>query len=218
LFPSASSFYYDWKDIEDGIKVGILVNDKEEIKNKIKELYQTDDIHFLSSSETSWGEKALLSNHTFIPKSLHNLGLTCDVVFAPRNRTVDAHRNWTQENWQYVVNGLISKDISVGVCGTYDTSFHLDGIACKSYEHIDVDSDVEMMNNAKLIITQESGLQYLAFMCERPTFCIDHYHKNHGSDMHRNPNVEFREVSYVWSKSGKLIQEIVDFLNKIKAL
>jgi hypothetical protein len=104
----------------------------------------------------------------------------------------------------------------VGVCGTRETSFDLTGVTCRSYDCIDIDSDVEMMNNAKLVITQESGLQYLSFMCQRPTFCIDHYNKDHGADLYRNPNIPFKEVKYVWTQPEKLIEEIIDFLRVSK--
>lgn len=214
LFPSSSKFYYDWKDITDDIKAGIINNKEEEnIKDKIREFFATDDICFLSASETSWEEKTSLADNIFIPKSVHNLGLKVDIVIAPRNRVVDAHRNWTKENWQLVVNGLVEKNITVGVCGTAATSFELDNISCKSYDHIDVDSDVEMMNNAKLVITQESGLQYLSFLCQRPTFCIDHYLKDFGSDLHRNLEVPFKEANHVWHNPHLLINEIISFLN-----
>lgn len=215
LFPSAQQFYYDWQDVEDKSKAGILTNTDEEIlKKKIIEHMQTDDIYFLSPAETGWEEKESLSNKIFIPQSLHNLGLKADVVIAPRNRVIDAHRNWTQDRWQTVVDELKQQNITVGMCGTKNTSFPLENIVYKSYEHIDVDSDVELINNAKLVIVQESGLQYLSFLCQKPTFCIDHYLRDFGSDLHRNPDIPFKEVKYVWNDPKLLAKEIEDFIKK----
>lgn len=213
LFPLAQQFYYDWQDVDDSIKMGVLTNaDEDVLKNKIIEYMQTDDIFFLSPSETSWEEKESLAYITFIPQSLHNKGLKADVVIAPRNRTVDARRNDTKENWQSLVNELTQQNITVGVCGAANTSFNLDNIKYKSYDYIDVDSDVELINNSKLVIVHESGMQYLSFLCEKPTFCIDHY-LGESSNLHRNPSVPFKELKYFLGDTKKLVNEIKIIIN-----
>lgn len=218
LFPTVSSFYYDWQDVNDNTKAGILTNtDDDVVKAKIIEFVGSDDIYFITPSEMNWDEKESLANNTFIPQSIHKLGLKTDIVIAPRNRTIDAHRNWFKDSWQLVVNELTAKNITVSICGGKETSFQLDNILHRSFDHIDVDSDVELLNNAKLVIVQESGLQYLSFLCERPTFCIDHYLKDFGSDLHRNLNVPFKEVKYVWGEPLKLVEEIMNFLNSLSA-
>jgi hypothetical protein len=209
LFPSAQRFYYDWQDADDTIKAGILSNtDEDLLKKNIIDYMQTEDIFFLSPSETSWAEKESLANITFIPQSLHNLGLKTDVVIAPRNRMIDAHRNATQTSWQTLVNELVQQNISVGVCGAANSSFNLVNIKHKAYEHIDVDSDVELINNAKLIIVHESGMQYLSFLCERPTFCIDHY-LGASSDLHRKLSVPFKLLKNILNDPKKLTNEIM---------
>jgi hypothetical protein len=219
LYPSATQFFYDWQDIPDHMKAGIYEKfDHEEIiKEKIKTQLNTDDIHFCSPSETSWDEKKTLANNIFIPKSNHNLGLKTDIVITPRNRKMDPDRNWRQENWQLVVDELAKLNITVGVCGAKDSTFQLDNIKYKSYDYIDVDSDVELMTNAQLVITQESGLQYLSFLCQRPTFCIDRYHRDFGADLHRNQHIPFRELMrQVWDKPQRLVGEIQLFLDQNK--
>ena len=217
LFPTASNFFYDWKDCLDNEKAGIFTNQDEElIKNKIINFMGTDDIHFVSSSETSWEEKDSLSNNTFIPKPCHNYidNFVVDICLCPRKREVDAHRNWTKEKWQTVVNILNANNITTAICGTKDTSFNLENVKYKSYDYIDVDTDIKLMLNSKLVIVQESGLQYLSFLCERPTFCIDHYHKDYGADLHRNKNVAFKALTNVWENPNQLVVEIKHFLEK----
>jgi len=172
----------------------------------------TDDIYFLSPSETSWEEKETLANNVFIPQSLNNLNLKVDVAIAPRNRTVDQHRNWSQQNWQILVNKLTNNNLTVGACGSKNSSFILENILYKSYDYTDVDSDVEIMNNAKVVIVQESGLQYLSFLCQRPTFCIDHYLKDFGSDLHRNYNIMFKELKHLWNAPELIADEIINFI------
>lgn len=217
LFPTASQFFYEWQDCTDHIKAGIIQNEDEEIlKNKIKTQFNTDDIYFLSPSETSWDEKSTLAANTFIPQSKHKLGLSTDIVICPRRRTVDAHRNWTQENWQFIINQLVKNNINVSVCGSITSTFILDNVINKSYDYIDVDSDVELMNNAKLVIAQESGLAYLSYLCKRPTFIIDNYLKHLGADLHRDLNVPFKEIKYVWHEPHLLVNEILFFLKTIE--
>src|ERR1700733_6603942 len=211
LFPSAQHFYHDWKDVEDNTKAGILANIDEEItKLKIIEHYQTDDIHFLSASEVSWEEKVSLSHHTFIPKSIHNNNLNIDIVICPRNRQMDAFRNWKQENWQTVINILVKHNITIGVCGAKETSFQLENVKYKSYDYMDVDSDVEMMSNCKLVVAQESGLAYLSYLCKRPTYIIDHYHNT--ADIHRDHSVYFAAVQGFWNDPPGLAEAILSFL------
>lgn len=217
LFPTASKFFYDWQDIPDSQKAGAAqVADEGEIKQKIKNWLPNEQIEFVPLSEIGWHNKHQFAQHTFIPQSKHKLGLVTDIVITPRNRDIDPQRNWTKLNWQKVVNILRKEGVTVGVCGARETSFRLKSIKLKSYDHIDVDSDVEMMNNTKLVVTQESGMQYLSFLCERPTFCIDHYHKDFGADLHRNPNVAFENPRDVWDDPDKLANMILDFLKEHK--
>jgi hypothetical protein len=214
LYPTAIKFYYDWQDIPDEQKAGIVqVPDEEEISKKIAEWLPNDEIEFISISEVGWHNKYDFAKYTFIPQSKHNLGLKTDIVITPRNRKIDINRNWAQQNWQSVVNGLNSLKITVGICGDRDTSYDLTGITCRSYDHIDVDSDVEMMNNAKLVVTQETGLQYLSFLCKRPTFCIGHYQ---GGELHRDIAVPFKELTNVVDNPQLLVEEIAHFLESQK--
>ncbi len=217
LYPTASGFFYDWQDVPDSQKAGVYeVTDEELIKAMVIEKYPNQEIEFVPLSEVGWHNKHDFAQYTFIPQSKHNLGLKADVIITPRNRLMDPQRNWTKENWQLVVNGLCHSGISVGVCGAADSSFDLQNIAFKSYDHIDVDSDVEMMNNAKLVVTQESGMQYLSFLCQRPTFCIDHYHADWGSNQHRNMNIKFSNPTYVWGNPALLVDDVISFLKENK--
>lgn len=215
LFPSAQKFYYEWQDVSDGVKAGISTNEDEDVlKEKIRNSFGTDDIHFLSTSETSWEEKESLASYTFVPKSLHNFGLSVDVVIAPRNRTMDPFRNWTQANWQIVVDELVKNNITVGVCGARETCFSLENTSYKSFDHIDVDSDVELLTNAKLVVCQESGISYLSYLCKKPTFIIDHYLQAFGSDLHRDLTIPFKAIEYVWGNPMALVSEILSFFGK----
>lgn len=216
LFPSATGFFYDWQDIADHMKAGIYedFSHEEALKERLNNLF--GECEFVSPSTSGWHDKLAYAEHTFIPKCNFPLGLNVDVVLTPRNRQIDAHRNWTPDNWQYVIDECNKKNIKVGICGAKESTFILTGAAHYSYDHIDVESDVEMMTNAKLVITQESGLQYLSFLCQRPTMCIDHYHRDHGADLHRPMHVPFKEIKYVWDRPEFLVQEIEFFIKWFK--
>lgn len=219
LFPTATDFFYDWQDIADSIKAGIYTDfsHEKELRERIANQFQLpDETEWSSPSANGWHDKHDYANNIFIPKSLLPHDLKADVVITPRHRQMDSQRNWTQENWQYVVDRLNENNISVAVCGAKDSSFDLENVKYKSWDYLDVDSDVELMNNANLVIVQESGLQYLSFLCQRPTMCIDHYHKDHGADLHRPKNIPFKEISYVWHKPSLLVQEIEFYLRWCK--
>lgn len=211
LFPTAQHFFYDWQDCLDEEKAGIVLNQDEDIiKEKIKQIYNTDDISFASSSEVSWEEKDSLANHVFIPQHKNNHNLKVDIAITPRKRKIDTLRNWGCNNWQLVVDHLVQQNITVGVCGTQDTSCSLKNVLYKSYDYIDIDSDVEMMHSAKLVVTQETGLQYLSFLCKRPTLCIGNYQ---GGDLHKDPHVFFKNVA---AHPETLIKEITTYLESQK--
>lgn len=216
LFPSATGFFYDWQDITDNMKAGIHPDFSHEVALKERLSNVFGECEFVSPSNSGWHDKHDYANNIFIPKCTFPLGLQTDIVITPRCRSIDPNRNWTQKKWQYVVDALMNQDISVGVCGSKESSFDLKNIKIKSYHHRDVDSDVELMTNAKLVVTQESGMQYLSFLCQKSTFCIDHYHKDHGADLHRPKNVPFKEVNYVWNDPELLVKEIQFFLDVLK--
>ena len=214
LFPTATDFYYEWEDIADGMKAGIHpdFSHEEVLKERITKHFNLLDVEWSSPSANGWHDKLDYYNHNFIPKPLLPYDLQADVIITPRNRTIDSYRNWTKDNWQFVVDQLYVRNISVAVCGAKDSTFELSNVKYKSYNYTDVDSDVELMTNAKLIITQESGLQYLAFLCQKPVMCIDHYH-GADADLFREKHIPFKEIPYVWNEPKLLVQEIEFFLN-----
>lgn len=206
LFPTATEFFYDWQDpIPDEKKGGIVTypyNDG--VIKKIRAKYG-DSIHFVYPNETSWEEKKSLAHHTFVPKPLHNHDLKVDIVITPRMRMVERTRNY--KHWQDLANRFIAHGWTVGVCGKLDLTMPVKGAKCYAYQHIDVDSDVEMMLNAKMIITQESGLAYLALMCKKPVFVLDKT-LNGVMEKHRDPKIFFKEMPWAWNNPHQLIKEI----------
>lgn len=214
LFPDTKEFYYDWQDISDDLKGGaVATNDEEEIKNRIIQKYPNDNITFISHIEIGWHNKHDFAQYSFLPQNRVVNNLKTNIVIAPRKRNVDSFRNWTKENWQYVVNKMVQAGLTVGMCGNKETSFDLENIAYKSYDYTDVDSDVEMLLNSQLVVCQESGIQYLSFLCKRPTICIDYYGSiDLQQDLHRDALVPYKSAPHVWSNPQLLVDEILYFM------
>lgn len=216
LFPSATNFFYDWNDISDDKKAGIVsTKDEDWLKFKILTKFNlsTDQIHFCLPNETSWEEKLSLAEFSPEINNKFNYNLKVDIVLTPRFRKVDVLRNWSPEIWQALVYRLKDLGYSVGICGAKDSTYSLLGADYYSYNYVNIDSDVELMKNAKLVVTCESGLLYLSFLCKSPTICVGLWHGDLGSILHRPQNVFFKECREGWENPEILVQEIIKYMS-----
>lgn len=220
LFPDVDYFFYDWKDISDNQKIGInLVENEENLKQKINKHFSFKTITFNSPSEMNWEDKEKFAPYTFKPLSINPITpeKRADIVITPRYREVDVLRNIPKEYWQKVVDGLVANGLTVAACGSKEASYDLENVKFKSWEGIDIDDDVNCMNHAKIVLTQETGLAYLAYMCERPIAFIGNYMGDLGADLHRNPKIPFFHISPNVENLEKCIEDsiniIVDFCN-----
>jgi hypothetical protein len=174
LFPTVAEFFYDWQDIPPDKKAGVSKNPhEEELKARLRDKF--GDVLFANPQDTSWEEKTSLANFTFKPVPLHNHNFSVDVVIAPRHRRIDPNRNY--KNWQKLANRLGKLGYAVAACGTQKESFNLRGVI-RSWNYIDVDTDVEIINKAKVVIVQDSGLAYLAMLCDKPLIIIGNCQKD----------------------------------------
>lgn len=191
LFPTAQEFIYDWEDISDDKKAGVITNpNRPELVAKILSKYP--DAKIVSHEETGWDEKENLAHHTFVPENRHKLGLKVDVVIAARQRNIDPQRNL--DCWQRIVNLFRERGLTVGLVGNKIGSAKLTGITHYASDHVDVDTDVELIKSATICVAQESGMAYLMMMCKKPLFMIDHDQNVPLRDLHRDPKVFFRVV------------------------
>lgn len=209
LFPTAHATFTDWVDIrKDHQKAGVNeYGSNEEVKEKIRALYG-DSVRFLYPSETSWEEKKTLARFKFVPEPVGNHDFDVDIVITPRYRQIERTRNYPY--WQKMVDLMNRHGWSVAACGKPDASFHLKGLKYRSWDYTDVDSDVELMLAAKCVVSQESGLAYLAMLCRRPLFVIDKCHREI-ADLHRDPKIYFRNQT-VWANPQPLIPEVKKLL------
>lgn len=235
LFPTANEFFYRWADIQDKYKAGVIKSDEftiaelqqneEEIdKQRVMEDFG-EDIVFVSAQDITCDNRHAWKDSKFIPKPHYQYEqflIQTDVVLCPRKREMDAYRNWTEAHWLKVLNSLTAQGLRVGIAGAIDSTFHLNGAWAYSYlDAVGVDKDLAMMLNTKLVVGQESGLQYLAHLCQKPFFCIDYSHP--ASVFHQNPGIPFKhwntgvvgECGKVWHDPDLLIQEITNYLKAV---
>lgn len=207
LFPTATEFWYDWvddvKDIHKGGIVKYKHNDK--VKKLIVDTYGKD-VTFIDPAETGWAEKTSLGHHTFVPKPRFNHNFDIDIVITPRLRQLDANRNYVKQ-WQDLTNRLVKAGFKIAICGTKQLSAKINGAKYFSWNYVDVDTDVEMMLKSKLVISQESGLAYLAMMCKKPLIIIDDCMRN-VADKHRDPRIYFSNVKYAWNQPAAFMRSV----------
>jgi hypothetical protein len=203
LFPSVDEFVYDWQDIHDDQKAGVVTNANRLLMVDQIVIKYGSDIKIVSHEETSWDEKESLAAHTFIPCNKHDHNLKVDVVISPRKRNMDPQRNL--DCWQKIVDQFIERGMTVGVVGNKIATAQLNGITHYSSDYIDVDTDVELIRSAKICVAQDSGMAFVMMMCRKPLYMLDHEPINPVRDLHRDPNVFFEVVDihkdYDWRKT-----------------
>ena len=174
---------------------------KEDLKDVLLERYG-DDITFADPQDTSWAEKKSLAAFTFKPQPANNHNFDIDIAITPRCRQIDPVRNY--KFWQSIVDELSSRGYRVAACGTAEESFDLNGLAVRSWDYIDVDSDVEIFNTSRVVITQDTGLAYLAMLCERPIIMIGPYDPSI-IILHHPQDVPIRHI-----KPPEIVQKVVE--------
>jgi hypothetical protein len=212
LFPSAKHFFYDWvDDVPDRIKAGPIASTKEdELQEKIRRIYSNHSVQFVSPKETSWDEKFSLSHFNPVPVNRHDHNLRdIDVVITPRKRVLEPERNYTR--WQEVVDQLVQAGRPVGICGSKETSYDLQNVKYKSWDYIDVDTDVELMRNAKIILSLETGLLYLAKLLKKPIVVVGHYHWVWAC-MHRDKNQFFKNITS--GNPDEIVHTVLKYLHE----
>lgn len=219
LFPTAKEFFYDWTDIPDSEKAGVNKLNKPAktaLIEKLKSIYG-DDTYFVDPFETSWTEKETLAHIKFVPESINNFGLKTDVIILPRYREVYNNRNWNLTNWQSLVNKFNYEGYKVGVCGAKESTQKLSGIEHYSYNHVDVDSDVEMISKTKLVIGQDSGILYLAGLCRKPVIMVGPCFTPNITRLHLDEDVFFNNIEISAEKYKAHSDKTVDRILKTVA-
>ena len=113
------------------------------------------------------GQPALSSeflNQKFVKYKSDTLDKHFDILVHPRNKNLGNNRNWSQENWQSLVN-LLSKKFTVGIIGNHE-AFQLNN--AEDLRKISIRDTVSLMNRTKLVVGQSSGPLHLASLSGTP--------------------------------------------------
>lgn len=189
-FPSATEFYYEWKDIfEDSEKCGF--------RNTwpIGPLFEeTSEEKILATKLTArYPEHELLGFHYGIPPELvqyfpvpikiqRQYNLHPDVVICARRRYAMGNfgdrgtRNY--EQWPRIIEPLLESGYQIGIIGKHDTSYNFPGIQIRSWEYEDsVGAVFEMLSNARLFIGTDTGPTHLAALSQTPMILFRNEHE-----------------------------------------
>ena len=166
LFPAATSFFYDWEQVPDAqkntklLKSSVNAEYLDQLRERLQEQFYGHTIVdpvLKPRIDTDWD---------FTPTPKIRRGLYADVVIAPRYRTHGEHRNF--EHWSAVAEGLMDAGYTVAAVGAKETSVDIPNLSDYSWNHDNLDSAIELMQSAKLVVTTESGMGHLAVLAGAP--------------------------------------------------
>lgn len=167
LYPSASSFIYDWEDVPDMMKNTRLKRDgahkryMRRLGAKLRETYPT--AHFVWPCSREPNDPAW----NFRPEPRVRRGLDVDIVIGPRHREYALGRNF--KHWQHLTDQFNSLGYTVGAIGAADTSeTQLQGLKYRSWDFDVLDAGIEMLQNCKLAVMTDSGGAHLSVLCGAP--------------------------------------------------
>lgn len=141
-----------------------------------------------------FGKDKLVGNFLLKPKVR---GLKVDVVLAPRRRFMGRTAKYNLDLWPGVLARLRGAGLSVGVIGARESSLDLRGDLV-SWDFPDDDACIEMMMNARVVVSPNCGMVHLAIFLRRPMVLV---HNRSGMgfymDLQRDMSVPFIPV-YIW--------------------
>jgi len=169
LFPSATDFFYDWKDIDDSIKRGVVKN--EDRWNDIIEIAKCKYGNDIAIHRPSGDVRSKLhitfdiTGTTKVPKS--------DICICARKRLVAPSRNF--KYWQAVIDFCKTFGLTVSVVGKQEFTFSdLHNVDFFSFDFGNTtDSVVSVLKNSKILLTTDTGISHLASLIRMRQMVIE---------------------------------------------
>jgi len=176
LFPKATSFFYEWRDVPYRKRDGSNKRHQkwnEPLKSQILEQY--GEVNFQPNFDSVNVEDL------FVPKSTLNIPY-CDVLIGARKRQLASNKNF--QHWQKIVDCCKELGKTVGVIGLRDTSFHLEHVDYNSFDLEDTANGVvAMLSNCGLVINTDSGLAHLTTLMQKEQMVIQVNPRKHKGRM-----------------------------------
>lgn len=172
LFPTATEFFYNWKNPEPDDRrcaSGVYGDDrklkeyKRELNRELKTIYQKHELDNLNY-DCEWHTSNLIK---FLPK-VENAILPVDVAICARKRRFAEAKNWS--HWPELLERLAGWGMTVGVVGAQETSFDL-AAASYAWQHPGgaTEGTVDLLAHCKLYIGTDSGVSHLAALMDTPS-------------------------------------------------
>lgn len=174
LFPTANEFFHDFSDlVPDRRRSGVMATKWVEYRlRELEERIRTEHPRFRDHKFVL----PFMKNNCFTaPREtvrarftpgivLRNLN--ADVAVTPRQRAYYPNRNLPF--WQAIVDSLRAQGLTVAALGRKDASLNLRGVVGNSWDYDDVDACVELMQNARVVLSQNTGLAHFAVFLKAP--------------------------------------------------
>jgi hypothetical protein len=201
LFPSAEGFYHDYEELVPArrrsgssatrwVRQHLDLLQERILAGHPHYREHTFVMPFMKYDCFSSAQEVITAR--FVPRIVPR-HLATDVVITPRLRAVHTERNLGF--WQEVVDGLKAHGLSVGAVGQKDTSLSLSNVDINSWDFEGIDACIEMMQNAKIVVAQNTGLAHLAVFLEAPMIMM---HSSDGMicwmEQQRNKRVFFKII------------------------
>ena len=166
LFPTATSFFYDWEQVPDAQKNTALLKSSSNA-NYLDQLQERLQEKFNGYTIVAPPLKTRIDREwDFTPAPKIKRGLHADIVIAPRYRKHGEHRNF--QHWATVAEALLGQGYDVAAIGMKETSVDIPGLTEYSWDYDSLDASLELIQNCRLVVTTESGMGHLAVLAGAP--------------------------------------------------
>ena len=220
LYPTATSFDYDWQDIVlNAERAGT-----DRWHREWPEIQARYPNHLmLQSGGTSMSQEWITINPEIkIPLNPKRRGLKVDVVLTNRNDRNEA-KNW--KGMEEVAKALITVGYTFAIIGKRPGTAPLDGMQFLSGD-MDIDAGIEAIQNAKLFIGSDSGCCHLAALVGVPMIVQSIPRLIVGGPKSRDFVVLMKRINIghetiqipedEWFNPSALIEVALEFLHKLK--
>lgn len=229
-YPSATGYFYDWKDfVDEPYKWGAftkkskagglyrvyqkqLGDDCTHITNTLGEKYEYIHAWKINKDQTN----TIPFQHLFKVDldSRYKKGFDLDVIISPRKRGDRSENNYDQ--WEYIAEQLIEKGYSVGAVGTQEQSQVIKGVVNSWDQPNNFDNIIEMIKNCKLYLGLDTGVSHLASLLHVSMIVFSHsnqrYYLTHF--MEQNNINYFKDLGKKVKDPNIIINKAVEFLQR----
>ncbi len=179
FFPTASGFYYDWKNpIIDLKRKGYRDYNNEEKNKLITKLLSKYPDYIILDPGVSVHPKVFnidkniqndenffkwLYNNVVFDLKYKKIGIKTDITIAARDRNRSKRREVPLKIWESIEKLLIKKKLNFSVIGKKETSYKLKNAKYNSWNFLNYnDASIELIKSSKLFISMDSGPAHLS--------------------------------------------------------